>query len=84
MSCCGGAKRNVKNVIRTGKNIVVGYTNYIRKKKYEFTDGRIRVCQKCEKNYWIGKSLWCSMCKCFIPAKARVKENTCPLEKWTK
>ncbi|MCK5604732.1 hypothetical protein KAR91_22775, partial [Candidatus Pacearchaeota archaeon] len=50
--------------------------------KYEFTDGRIRICQKCEKNYWVGRTLWCSICKCFIPAKARVKDEHCPEGKW--
>jgi hypothetical protein len=67
MSCCGG--------------IVKGYGNLIRGKKPPGTDAKIRVCQKCEKNYWIKKTLWCSICKCFVPAKARSGEK-CPLRKW--
>ena len=75
MSCCD---KKIKKAV----NIVRGNINVIRGKKYEFTDGRVRICQKCEKNYWVGRTLWCSICKCFIPAKARVKEEKCPLDKW--
>ena len=31
-----------------------------------------------------GRKLFCKLCKCFIPAKARVKEEKCPLGKWEK
>jgi len=79
MTCCG---KKVKEVFDTAKAIAVGYTNLAVGKKYEFTDGRIKVCQKCEKNYWIKKTLWCSICKCYIPAKARVESEKCPLGKW--
>ena len=74
MGCCG----------KTIKNMVVGYTKVIRGKKYEFTDSRVRICQKCQMNYWVKKTLWCSLCKCFIPAKARVKDEKCPIDKWDK
>ena len=75
MGCCG-------KTIKKAKNIAVGYTNLVRGKKYEFTDDRVRICQKCEFNYWIKRTLWCSICKCFIPAKARVKDEKCPKGKW--
>jgi hypothetical protein len=71
MTCCGKIKQ-----------IAEGYSNLVMGVKYQFTDERVRICQGCEVNYWIGQSLWCSECKCFIPAKARVKENTCPKGKW--
>ena len=73
MACCGKTKQ-----------IVEGYGNLIKGKKYEFTDERVRKCQKCKYRYWIKKTLWCSECKCFVPAKARVKENTCPKGLWEK
>lgn len=82
MGCCGKAKSVVKKIGKKAQNIAVGYTNLARGRKYEFTDDRIRTCQKCEKNSWIGKSLWCSICKCFIPAKARVKNEKCPMGFW--
>lgn len=78
MSCCSKAK----SILKKGKHIVIGYTTLVFGIKYEFTDDRIRICQHCEKNYWIRRSLWCSICKCYIPAKARVAEEKCPLDKW--
>jgi len=78
MPCCGKAK----SVLKKGKAIVNGYSALAVGIKYEFTDDRIRACQKCEKNYWIRRTLWCSICKCFIPAKARVESEYCPLGKW--
>ncbi len=75
MGCCGGTTKKVRQ-------IATGYANLAMGVKYEFTDDRVRACQKCEFNYWLGRKLFCSICKCFIPAKARVKENTCPRGKW--
>lgn len=75
MPCCG-------KIAKKGKAIAVGYYRFFRKIKCESTDERIRICQKCPKNYWIKRTLWCSICKCFIPAKARVKEEKCPKGKW--
>ena len=78
MSCCGKAKLVAGKV----RNIAIGYTALATGVKYEFTDDRVRACQKCEKNYWIKRTLWCSICKCFIPGKARVENEYCPLGKW--
>ncbi|MFQ5769758.1 MAG: hypothetical protein ACE5HX_04425 [bacterium] len=69
-------------IIKKTKNIFVGYVNLVKGAKFEFTDDRIRICQKCNKSYWLDRSLWCSICKCYIPAKARVKEEKCPKNKW--
>ena len=80
MSCCGKAKK----ILKKGKNIVKGNVALARGIKYEFTDGRVRICQKCDYNYWIGKTLWCSICKCLVPAKARVEDEKCPKDKWSK
>ena len=76
MTCCGKIK-----------NITKGYTKLVTDtvgltEKYEFTDERVRMCQNCDKNYWIKKTLWCSICKCFISAKTRVRGEECPLGKW--
>ena len=82
MSCCGKAKA----VVSKAKNIAVGYSRLETGKRYEWTDDRIRVCQKCEKAWWRRnkRSLWCKLCLCYIPAKARVEEEKCPLNKWDK
>lgn len=80
MGCCD--KNKIIRTLRKAGNIIKGNVRALRGVKYEWTDDRIRICQKCEKNYWIGKSLWCSLCKCLIPAKARVEDEQCPLGKW--
>ena len=82
MGCCNKAKK----LTAKARNIVKGYTALIVGKKYEFTDGRVRKCQQCAKDddggYRLGRTLWCSVCKCLIPAKARVEEEKCPKGKW--
>jgi len=77
MTCCG-------KTIQKGKNIAKGWTNVILGKKYEWTDGRIRICRKCEYNYWIGRAIFCRICKCPIPQKASVENEKCPKDKWDK
>lgn len=78
MACCGKSKQVIGRV----RQIAQGYSRYVSKKKCPYTDDRIRVCQTCAENYWIGKSLWCRMCKCFVPAAARSDDKDCPLGKW--
>jgi len=75
MGCCG-------KTITKVRHIAIGYTNLIRGKKCLDTDKRTRTCQGCSENYWLGRSLWCRLCKCYIPAKARVEDEKCPLDKW--
>lgn len=75
MGCCGKTTKAVKQIVK-------GYTALALGKKYEFTDGRVRKCQKCTWNYWLGRTLWCSICKCFVPAKARVEDEKCPKGFW--
>lgn len=29
-----------------------------------------------------GKNIYCRICKCFIPGKARIDEEKCPKDKW--
>jgi len=33
-------------------------------------------------NYDTGKQLFCSICKCYVPAKVRVESEKCPKGKW--
>lgn len=75
MGCCG-------KTIRTGKQIAKGYMALIIGKAYAFTDGRIRKCEKCIYNYWLSGTLWCSLCKCYIPAASRTKDKHCPKGYW--
>lgn len=79
MSCCG------KNIVQKGINIAKGFTTLAMGTKYEFTDARLEVCRACEKGYLKKQRilrLFCTECDCFIPAKARVEDEKCPLGKW--
>jgi hypothetical protein len=114
MNCCGQARR----IVKKGKNIAKGTMAHMVGIKYEFTDGRIRVCRGCEYNTWMkkieyaawlfrhgievltnfddltklpmlpkqntGNTIYCRLCKCEIPKKARVKDEKCPKDKWDK
>ena len=42
---------------------------------------RHEICKSCE--MWIKKKDICAECGCFIPAKARVVLESCPLDKWS-
>jgi len=77
MGCCGKGIKTIKNIAR-------GYTALALNIKYEFTDDRVRVCQKCDYGYWIAKTLWCRICKCSVPAAARAKDKKCPKNFWSK
>ena len=41
---------------------------------------RVKVCESCDKYFLRAKI--CSVCKCFIPAKSRLRHQTCPEDKW--
>lgn len=82
MGCCDKNKNRLIRAATKAKHIVQGNVRAIRRVKCEFTDDRIRTCWECEQIYWLGRSAWCKICKCYLPAKARVKEEKCPLGKW--
>jgi len=104
MTCCGKAIRTpplrgagrkaIADSILKGKNIATDYINLARGKKYEFTDGRVRICQTCDKNYWIGRALFCLFRlrrfgktlwadpQAYVPGFARKEEEECYLGRW--
>jgi hypothetical protein len=63
--------------------MATGYKNYIAGAKTEESELRIRICRSCPKHFYFGSALWCKKCGCFLPAKARVPDENCPLGKWT-
>jgi len=85
MGCCG------KAVV---KHNTIGYTNLVRGKKYEFTDDRVRACQKCSDSFWIGRRLFCLLRlrrfgrtlwpdpNAYVPALAADKKNECLKDEW--
>ena len=54
----------------------------VRKRKCPATDERLAICAACEHLKAIRKTTWCGICKCYIPAKARVEDEKCPLGRW--
>ena len=46
MGCCGKKIRKAKNIVKGNLALAIG-------KKYEYTDSRIRKCQKCKWNTWL-------------------------------
>ena len=78
MACCG------RSVIGKIKNIAKGYANLAIDKKCEDTDARIAICMDCDEKLELGKRkrLFCGICLCYIPAKARVEDEKCQLGKW--
>jgi hypothetical protein len=69
------------------RNIAVGYKNLAQGKINALVVHRMRACMKCDKlQFFIrGKTKripYCKICKCYIPAKARVEEERCPEKKW--
>ncbi len=63
-------------ILNGWKNLLLGNPE-VRK----MANDRMAVCEKCshasEKIY-----LHCSLCGCYIPAKARSESSHCPIELW--
>ena len=43
---------------------------------------RVKICESCDKYLRLAKI--CGECKCFVPAKSRLRYANCPLNKWKK
>ena len=41
---------------------------------------RIKICEQCDK--YLKAAKICRVCKCFMPAKTRIKQAKCPIGKW--
>jgi hypothetical protein len=87
MSCCG----KVKKVIEKSLHIAQAYTSLAVENisgkevmKYERTEERIEICRKCEFKNWKNnnRSLWCKLCGCYVPGKARIENENCPKGLW--
>ena len=63
-------------VVTTIKTITNAYLS--TKEAYE----RTKVCESCDK--YLKRAKICGVCKCFIPAKSRLRYSDCPEGKWKK
>jgi len=42
---------------------------------------RVDVCMTCE-NYSNNIGQYCKICRCYVPVKTKLKNTTCPINKW--
>ena len=54
--------------------------SYIEKTEQEQYEKRMSICESCDRFFELTKQ--CKECKCVMPIKARIKQATCPLNKW--
>ena len=78
----GGCCDKAKSLMHKGRNIAIGWTNMLLGKEKELAEKRIQICLLCDKKYRVSRILWCSICKCLIPAKVRMPDEHCPKGKW--
>lgn len=73
---------NKKSTYTTISNIVEGYANLIKGSKKELKNKRLIICKGCP--YLNIHTTSCSVCGCYLPAKASVPDEECPKGKWNK
>lgn len=60
------------------KHIIRGFYNWIIGKERKIMRKRLKICKKCLQN----DDGICSVCGCFLKAKASEPDENCPLNKW--
>jgi hypothetical protein len=69
-----------KPTYTTLENILTGYANLVVGNKKELKNKRLTICKTCPYlNIHLNS---CSVCGCFLPAKASDPASTCPKNKW--
>ena len=60
-------------------NIFIGFKNLLTGKETPQEKKRLSICKKCPhlKNNKI-----CGKCGCFVAAKAKAPQSSCPIRKW--
>lgn len=61
----------------------LAYQNRLQERKVysvDFAVKRYEICKQCDR--FNKKFLFCEECKCFMPVKVRLKQVSCPLQKW--
>tara|TARA_B100001778_G_C17994461_1_gene365044 strand:+ start:125 stop:445 length:321 start_codon:yes stop_codon:yes gene_type:complete len=79
------------NLVEKGKNLAKfswDLINYIQTNHEkvlfvsdEIYEERIKICKSC--NQFKELQNECAACGCYLPAKAKIVIDSCPLEKWT-
>ena len=60
--------------------IIEGWSNHIfdNPEVKKLAEARANICATCPEN----KSNICNKCGCYLPAKTKSPQATCPIEKW--
>lgn len=60
--------------------IVSGWSNHIfdNPEVKQLAEARAKICSTCPEN----KSNMCNLCGCYLPAKTKAPQATCPIDKW--
>ncbi len=61
-------------------SIVRAFTKLFKGENTDLAKERLRVCKDCDDRVGI----LCGICGCYLKAKTRDEEETCPLSKWEK
>lgn len=66
-------------MIKKLKHIIRGWYYALRGENWELSQQRMEQCRKCKDIVYLTKTVTeCSICGCFLDAKTRVKEESCP------
>lgn len=64
--------------LRKFKAIARGWWSLISRETPQYSKTRLLICKTCPySKYWI-----CGKCGCMLAAKARVKDEECPIGRW--
>lgn len=64
--------------MRKIKHIIIGWFFYLTNRHNELANKRLPICLECEHRI----KFVCGKCGCALQAKARIKEEECPEDKW--
>lgn len=65
------------NIIDAAKDLVTGKIKFVTA---TVSNERMAICNGCDAQNKAIKT--CTACGCFLPAKVRLKEASCPMELW--
>lgn len=72
-------KKGLKSLFKIAENAAKGIDQSVPK---EVAEARQKICNACPKRIDITNQ--CKECGCFLAAKTKIKQEECPLLKWTK
>lgn len=70
-------KSGLKSLFKAAKNAATGVDQYVSE---ETAKARQDICNGCPKR--IALTNQCGVCKCFLSAKTKLKQESCPEGKW--